>query len=176
MGGKIKIDFNISSDIYNLCIEDNSCWGIAKELPAVIEITTPGRPKSVNYEFNKNQTTCFDALDLNMGCGDECDYIELPDGIYHIKLKASPDSFNKEYYYLKTDLIKKSIHHLYIQIIGKDGFKNSCDNPCFKDLMEAENYLRAAESYTYFNQIKKAKQFYDLAKEIVDRLSKCGTC
>lgn len=169
---RINLDFTISSELYDLYIIDNSEWGISYELPAVIEITTPGRTEPVSLYFEKKEVTAYNSKDLKLNCFDNgCEKSELPDGIYHVKIKASPDSFFKEYDFLKTDVLDEKIKKAYVGISEYD-----CNSKCFKDLMQADFFLKTASSYILFGDVKNAMSYYGESKRIIDKLISCKTC
>lgn len=171
MNKSIRVDFDIRSDLYNLKIIDNSCWGIAQDLPAVIEITLPGYKKPYANYFSKKDTY-YDSLTLGLVCGeDDCDNVELPDGIYHVLLKASPPSFRQEYYYLKTDKLQKEIDQTYLCVIN-DPFNSEC-----KTLVtQAKFLLESAEMALRKDDIKMSAEYYDMAIKMVNKFNNCKTC
>lgn len=165
MNQTINIGFDVRSDLYNLYIIDNSCWGIAQNLPAVIEITIPGYKTPYKDYFGKKDTS-YDSLSLGLTCGDSCDSVELPDGIYHILLKASPDTFNQEHFYLKTDQLIKMMDQVYVKLDGSE-------SQCKKDLFYAKFLLDTAHSALRLSNIKLASERYNDAHKIVSKLNKC---
>lgn len=167
---KIRIDFDVRSDLYNLCIVDNSCWGISENLPAVIEILLPGTKQPYKNYFGKKDT-CYDSLSLGLTCGDVCDNSELSDGIYTIKIKASPESFFKEYNYLKSDQLQRDIDRAYISFAD-----NVCTNACKSEILEAEFLLRTAHAYNRQSNTKDASEKYRQSKSIIDRIVSCKSC
>lgn len=167
MNQTINIGFDVRSDLYNLYIIDNSCWGIAQNLPAVIEITIPGYKTPYKDYFSKKDTS-YDSISLGLACGDSCDNIELPDGIYHILLKASPDSFNQEHFYLKPDQLIKMMDQIYVKLDV-----DSCSSQCKRDLFHAVFLLKTAESALRRSNIKLASERYNDSYKIVSKLNKC---
>lgn len=167
---KPNIDFDVSSDLYNIYIKDNSCWGVASELPAVIEITTPGSKKPYKSYFDKEDTS-YDSIALGMTCGDECSKVELADGIYKIKITASPETFYKEYTYLKADQLEREIAKGYISVIN-----GNCSDPCKSDVLQANFLLQGAYSFNSLSDIKGANESYKSAKKIIDKVNNCKDC
>lgn len=168
MVGQINVDFNVRSDLYHLFIDDLSCWGISEELPAVIEITLPGKKKPFKDYFTK-QDTAYNSISLGLSCGDECEKIELPDGVYHIKIKASPETFYKEYYYLKADKLMSKIDIALINNIN-GGVE------CLDSILEANTYLEVARASVFNSDIRKGKEYYDYSLKLVSRIVECKTC
>lgn len=167
MNQTIKVAFDVRSDLYNLYIIDNSCWGISQDLPSVIEITIPGIKKPYKDYFSKKDTA-YDSLSLGLTCGESCDGVELPDGIYHILLKASPSSFNEEHFYIKTDQLVKLLDKAYLNVKDMD-----CNSQCKKDLFEAVFLKDSAESALRTNNIKLASEYYNDSHKLVSRLTNC---
>lgn len=170
MDQTIKVAFDIRSDLYNIYIIDNSCWGIAQNLPSVIEITIPGIKEPYKDYFGKKDTS-YDSLSLGLSCGDSCDNVELPDGIYHILLKASPSTFNEEHFYIKTDKLTKLLDEAYLKMKDFD-----YDSQCKKDLFQAVFLRDSAESAIRKSDIKLASEYYSDSHKIVSRLNNCKTC
>lgn len=166
----IYIDFFVSSDLYNLVINDTSCWGLAETKPAVIEITFPGSKKPISKYFPK-KTTVYDSNSLGVTCGDECDLVELPDGIYNIKLKASPQSFYKEVRYAKLDQLRQVLDAAYV--IALDDECKSCKK---EELLTLEFKKLQIEALVRRGDIKRAQSIYDGVKKIADKLSNCENC
>lgn len=167
---KVDIDFRISSDLYYLHITDLSCWGIVKDKPAIIEITLPGYTKPIKKYFNKVDTS-YDALNLDMICEDVCPKIELPDGVYNVKITASPGTFYKEHSYLKLDKFEVNFDKLRIQSLTKD-----CTDCSRKELNEIDFMIKASKSFMMFSRVSEATDAYKKANKIMDRLLNCKDC
>lgn len=170
MKPNIEIDFRVTSDLYFLHIHDLSCWGIAKEKPAVIEITMPGYSKPVKRYFYKEDTS-YNAASLDMICDDVCPTVELPDGVYHILIKASPDKFFAEYDYLKTDILQRDFDVAYIESLNSD-----CKDCKRKDLLNIEFQKKVADAYIRKGLIKDASFAYKTARKEIDKIIKCKNC
>jgi hypothetical protein len=170
MNNRIDIDFDIVSSLYYLKVIDMSCWGIIENKPAVIEITMPGYTHSINKYFNKKDTV-YDAYSLNMICEDSCEKVELPDGIYHILIKGSPSSYQKEYDYLKADQLVRDLDIALIKSLEK-----GCHECNKKDVLEAKYLLEVARAYIRSGMVKKASEYYKMARKISDRLKNCKDC
>lgn len=170
MNNTINVDFDIRSDLYNLYIIDNSCWGISQNLPSVIEITLPGVKKPYKDYFGKKDTA-YDSISLGLNCGDSCDRLELPDGIYHVKIKASPETFYREYYYPKVDQLQRDID---LAFIAND--MDGCSDNCKKDIIQVTFLLETCIAYTRRSDIKNANVKYSEAKRIIDKIVSCKNC
>jgi|SRR5699024_4015639 len=171
MAKKIDIRFLVSSDIYHLKIDDLSCWSSAKDKPAVIEITLPGSNKPIRKYFPQ-ETVVYDSNSLFNDCYDDCDeLVELPDGIYNIKLMASPSSFNYEVKFAKLDVLQKKLDLAYIKDIDKDC--KSCDK---KHLIEFEFTKRLIESLVRNGDENKASHLYSTLIKKIEKVIKCKDC
>lgn len=170
MNPKIDINFRVTSDLYYLHIQDLSCWGIAEKQPAVIEITSPGYRESTKMYFHKKDTS-YNATNLHKTCGDDCDLPELSDGIYFIRLVASPEKFNHETYFLKTDKFQKDFDKLYIKELEKD-----CKDCAREQLREIEFQMLASNAYLRQGQIKKSGEIFKIARKKLDRMLNCKDC
>lgn len=165
-----NIDFDVRSDLYTLTIVDRSCWGIAQNLPAVIEIYLPGSKKPYTDYFGKEDTV-YDSLSLGLTCGDSCNNVELNDGLYTIIIKASPDTFFQEYTYLKSDQLQRDIRKAYI-----DSITESCSSACKSEVLQAEHFLKTAHAYNSLSDRRNANETYQQAKRILDKLVNCKNC
>ena len=168
---KIDIRFSVSSDIYHLKVDDLSCWGISQDKPAVIEITMPGANKPIKKYFPK-KTTVYDSNSLFNNCDADCDEnVELPDGIYKIKISASPSKFNYEVNFAKLDKLQKKLDLLFIKELEKDCAE--CDK---RYLLEYTYTKILIESLTRRGDRNRAsKEYNDLINRININL-KCKNC
>lgn len=166
----IDVNFFVTSDLYHLVINDISCWGIASEKPAVIEITFPGSKKPIKKYFPKT-TTVYDSNSLGMTCGSDCDLAELPDGIYNIKLKASPQSFFHEVRYAKLDQLRRTLDITYV---------NELDTECVDcrrdELLTLEYKKIQIEALVRRGDIKRAQSIYESVKKRAEKLTNCKNC
>lgn len=170
MNPNINIDFRVESDLYYLHILDLSCWGIAEDKPAVIEITLPGYKKPVKKYFPKKDVS-YDSSNLGASCDTSCNKSELTDGIYHIYLKASPETFNHETYYLKTDVFQRDFDKLFIKSLEKD-----CTDCASKELTEISFRLEASHAYLRMGRISEAGKTFQLARRMLDKMLNCKNC
>lgn len=165
---KINLDFDITSTIYLLHVEDLSCWGLIQDKPAVISITLPGSTYPVKDYFDKDKKNSFDASTLGLSCQGCDDQILLPDGIYEIKLEGSPSTFFQSKLYLKTDELKMKIDKAWISNMKSQKSQDK--------LVEALLLIQGAESHIRYEMEKEAKNLYDQALKIVTKLSGCKNC
>jgi hypothetical protein len=169
---KIRIDFDIKSDIYYLNVIDYSNWGLIEQKPAIIEVTLPGysTPK-VNY-FNKHKNNVLTSTMLGLKC-DNCPGDEqrtIDDGIYIITVKGSPETYNKTLKYLKTDLFRMRLNKLYIDS-GCNCVKS--DPNMFQRIVEIEFMLKGAEAHLAFDMEKEAGMLFTQAQTLLDDLLAC---
>ena len=115
----IRLSFQVleTRDPKVLQVLDESEWGLLEDRKAIIEITTPGMSDPVTLFLGKNQVNTFTSLTLGLNCFnyDDCNvkYLDLPDGIYDIKIIGSPSTYNFSRKYLKTDLIRRRLDRLW---------------------------------------------------------------
>lgn len=166
MNPNIDINISVSSSLYFLHVKDLSCWGVAENKPAVIEIKMPGYKKPISKYFDKKDTS-YDSLSLGINCGNECDKIELPDGIYDITLKASPDSFSYQTYYLKADKFQKEFDMAFIEAF---------ENEDISRLRELEDIVNVTSSYLRMGLVDKAGVAFQEANKKLNRIKNCKNC
>lgn len=178
--GKIKIDFYVFSEYAPevLLVGDNSNWLHIEDSPAIIEITLPGATKPLIYTYLKNGVNSFNSHNLKVTClkGDctEEEFGPLPDGIYTITVKGSHSpEFYKTKYHLKTDRLQQVIDKNLIDL----GFHFDKEKIKLRDeILNVKVLLMQAEAYIRMQELSKAKQFYDLAKEEIERIDRCKDC
>lgn len=176
---RINIDFQVLKTRYPkvLSIADYSTWGVTESKPSIIEIILPGESKPVVEYFDKRKINIFNSINLNINCptGDCFDeeYIDLPDGIYEITLKASPDKFYKTRKHLRTELTELDLDKMYINLnlICKNKDEDLADKLTNIDLL-----LRAAEANVRYDNICKAQELFFKAQELINKTKNCSGC
>jgi hypothetical protein len=170
---QIDIDFNVYSNPYYISVVDASIWGVIESQPSIIEITLPGDSSPVTHYFDKGKVNIFNSHNLYNDCVD-CGNVNkntLPDGIYVIRVVGSPSSYDKERYYLKTDLTQMEVDKLYI-----DSYHNSSRENVLTRMTEIEFLLKAAESHVRYGSIREARMIFEQAEALVSKLRDCKTC
>lgn len=174
MANKIDIDFFVGSNPYFLKVTDLSQWGLIDQLPSIIEITLPGYESYSTFYFDKSKVNAYNSNLLGFNCGDGCeepDKVTLPDGVYKITVKGSPDTYFKTYYYLKTDLFDMEVAKIYIDNLNKRYNEN-----LIKELRQVEFLMKSAKACLLFDDITGASQRFDKAQEMIDDLKNCAGC
>ena len=169
--GKPEILFEVleSNSPKILLVADFSVWAHIEVKPAVIEINIPGSSEAISFNFIKKATQSFNSNNLYIGCT-ECDgeRVDLPDGIYKIRVKGSPDTFFQERYYLKTDLLRIELDKMYIDA----GFNFEKSEKKILNLSKIELYLKAAKAHTRQGDLYQANRFFTQALNLTD----CRNC
>lgn len=174
MSHQIFVDFDVRSTLTHLIVTDLSDWKHIEDKPSIIEITLPGHKSLVTMYFDKYKVNKYNSIDLGLNCYDECDSpntLSLPDGIYKIAVKGSPSSFNKEYFYLKTDKFDVEFAKLYASSY-KSAHKNSYQDKLF----EIFGLKIGAESCMEIGEVHTASDHFSKAISIVDKLKNCEDC
>lgn len=174
--GKINIDFQIvdTDDPLCLIVADSSYWQLIEGKPAIIEITIPGASDPVTNTFQKNSLNIFNSINLGLTCPncDDASLTELPDGVYTIVVKGSPDSFQKEKCYLRTTLLRLELDKIYIKA-------NLLDRTTSKDLIEKLNMInlliRAAEANLRYGNLRETQQIMFEINYLVEKIKRCPT-
>jgi hypothetical protein len=169
--GNAVLDFQVltSYDPKTLMVVDNSDWGALIDSTATVEVTPPGFSEPATLYWAKKQINAFNSHVLGISCVKDCQpqFIDLPDGVYHIALNAA-DGSRKVKAFLKTDLLRLRIDRLRIGINvacdGTDRQKKGIVN-------KADLYLTTAESHLRLGNFIKSHELYLMA----DNLTKgCG--
>jgi len=173
---QVIIDFIVFT-VYDpkvLMVSDNSNWLHIENEPAIIEITFPGSTKALVFNFQKGAVNSFNSNNLQLTClTGNCDdetFIDLPDGIYTITVKGSPDTFQATKYHLKTDRFQIKMDQILVQI-GMDYDPKIADQR--KRFADVEFLKKIAEAHIRREDVGRAKTFFDQAQSELDRLTDC---
>lgn len=175
----IRLSFQVleTHDPKVLQVLDESEWGLLEDRKAIIEITTPGREEPVTLFLGKNQVNTFTSLTLGLNCFDydSCDvkYLDLPDGIYDIKIIGSPSAYNFSRKYLKTDLIRRRIDRLWIKT---DILCERQDKDLINKIQEIECLMAVAEANVRLGNIEEAHEMIDRVGEMIEMANDCVDC
>jgi len=167
----IHIDFSIHTNPYYLKVVDLSVWGLIKEKPSIINILLPGYEKPVVKFYDKNKLNVFNSNMLGVNCVGQEGLTTLPDGIYTITVTGSPETYTKEYYYLKTDLHDMEVDKIFVDRLEE------IDKEAFNKKMTRIEFLKlAAQAFLRYDNIEKAAMLFEEAQEMVDDILNCSTC
>lgn len=168
---EIDVRFRVTSDLYNLHIIDDSCWGMAEGKPTVIEITLPGYSSPISSYFQQRDTS-YDSNSLKLTCDVEaCKLQELPDGIYHVKIKTSPSKYYYELDYIKLDKLSRSLDLILI-----NGLDDDCQDCSQEFHWEARFTLENIKALVREGEIKRAQSLYKSLMKKADRKLNCKNC
>lgn len=176
--GKVILDFQVieSKDPKILIVADSSMWKHIKDKPAIIEILIPGRHVPMVHYFQKESFNIFNSLTLSVNCISGCEgveYVDLPDGIYTITIKGSPQNlFCKERKYLRDTELKLEISKIFFQLTNV----KEVNKQKLKMLREAEMLLKGASGAIAFNNVKESINNYTKAEELIDQIKNCKDC
>lgn len=173
----INVDFVVvpSGDPKYILVVDTSEWAHIINKTSIIEITMPGKKTYATQYFDKGKVNIFNSQNLGYTCSDsKSNLIDLPDGIYKITVKGSPDSFNRTRYYLRTELTELELGKLFIN----NGLKYSeIDKEFFEELyFGAELNLKAAKIFVAEGDIQRANYHLNEAQTIIEKYKDCKDC
>jgi hypothetical protein len=164
----VHIDFQVipTYDPKTLLIADHSEWGAMAFREAVVEITPPGYEKPETVYWGKGQVNSFNSFILGLSCVEDCKpvFIDLPDGVYSMLLKAS-DGNRKHRMYLKTDLLRRKLDRLYVSETVSCGAGDSARKSTVR---KAEFYLTAAEAHMRLGNFLESNELYCMADRIAE--------
>ena len=176
---KINIDFQIydSRDPKTIIILDTSEWLHIYRKPSIIEIILPGDSKPITHYFDKKSVNVLNSLNLNISCGNCFDVNDdLPDGIYQITVKGSPDRFNKNKKYIRTTKTQLDLDNLYISL-SLECFKDDNDiKNKIKDLNYIQLLLKASEANLRHDNSYVAQDLLFKAQDLIRKYKKCTNC
>ena len=173
----IKINFKVldNRDTKNLVVFDLSEWATIVNKPSIIEIIVPGFSDPVTHYFGKGRLNYFNSHILGLSCGDcgDVEEVDLPDGVYDITVKGSPDTFNYHLSYLKTDKTRLELDALFMKL---NFCKNEVDQDILKRIQKIDLYIKAAEANIRYDNICEAQELFFKAQEDIKRLANCKNC
>jgi len=175
---KIHIDFDVIENCNPkyLTVADYSNWQHIELKPAIIEITVPASKKCITAYFDKYRLNVFDSENLHLTCVgkdvqdcEDCELANLPDGIYTITVKGSPDSFCNTKEYLKLDNTRLELDKLLINT-DKD------DKQSWEKIREIEMLLDCAKANTRHGNICEAQELLTMAQDLLETNKDCIGC
>lgn len=173
----IKIRFQVlrNYDPKNITIIDTSEWAQIKDKPAIIEITLPGETEPHVEYLNKNSVNYFNSIILGFNCDDcgEFEELDLPDGVYTITIKGSPDKFNHTLSYLKTDITRRELDAIMMKV---NFCKNSVDSDLVNQIYKADFYIKSAEANVRHGNVCEAQELFFKAQDDIKKLNNCKSC
>jgi len=174
--GQIHVDFQVfeTGNPKILSVADASVWIYAENKPSYISIRLPGSKKDKTFTFKKNAISNFNSHNLGISClkGDctEEVYVNLPDGIYTIKVLSGYEDIEKERYYLKTDVIDLEIAKS-LTLIGFDYTTEVAKQ--IAPFHKIDDFLSVAKSWTKLGDFVKADRYFQEAVELFNRQKCC---
>src|SRR5690606_3954421 len=107
-------------------------------------------------------------------CGCEgTDYNFLPDGLYTITVKGSPDIFNKTLQYLRTNQTRLELDKMYVDL------KLTCEQineSKLANIRIVETYLTAAEASVRLGLISDAQDLFHSAQGYMEMCKRKKGC
>lgn len=169
----IEIDFQhiATGDPKRLVIMDTSVWSFIENKTAIIEILVPGSSKPVTYNIVKNKTNIFNSSNLYLGAvGTSSD---LPDGVYKVTVKGSPDKFCKMRYILKDDRTRLELYKLY----SSTGLEGEDKDPDIMSIIKENKLLiDGANAEIVLGNHSTAGRYLQIAYENLTRYTNCKDC
>lgn len=173
--GTIHVDFQVfeTGNTKIISVADSSDWLYAENKPSYISIKLPGSSKFKTLSFKKWAVNNFNSHVLGLSClkGDctEEEYVNLPDGIYTIKVISGYEGVEKERYYLKTDVIDLEIAKA-LSVIGMDFTDKTAKQ--IKPFEKIKDWLQASKDETKKGDFVKADRYFQEASSLFSK-QKC---
>ena len=169
--GRINVDIDIleGTNPYFLSIIDPSVCGNLSGNKAIIKITLPGYSEYSEHYFSKDSINIFNAFNLKILCAEtciDCDYVNLPDGIYIISVESETNcNFDVTKKYLRTLELELKLDQLIIGNIACEEFDESKDAL----ITEIEFLIKAAKANIRYDNIQEANNLYRRALKLVNK-------
>lgn len=168
----LHIDFDVleTNNPKKLMVGDTSTnWLHAEEKPAYLYITLPGSKREHTFTFDKKSIMVFNSNNLGLSNPTQCkaqDYVDLPDGLYTLKLQSSYEEHYVTKCYLKTDIMEKEI----AKAIVKHALNMSTSNESFIDkIFDVEWKIKIAKSFTSEGNVPMAVRYYNEAVQMFNK-------
>ena len=174
----IDLDFQVydSNDPKKIIILDTSVWEHISNKPSIIEIITPGMKNPVVLNYKKNSVNILNSHNLKLNCG-TCgeEYYDLPDGIYEITIKGSPDRFNKKRFYLKTTTIQSKLDEL---LINNYDLESDCNTDIIltQKILRYRDLISVADAFMRKGFISDANKIVNNIIGFIDKSKNCKRC
>lgn len=174
----IDIKFQIlnNNDTKNLVVFDLSEWATIVNKPSIIEIIIPGFNEPVTHYFKKGASNYFNSHILGLSCATcpgQVEEIAIPDGVYDITVKGSPDTFNYHLSHLKTDSTRLALDEIFMKL---NFCKSEVDQDLLKRIQKIDLYIKAAETNIRYDNICEAQELFFKAQDDIKRLANCKNC
>ncbi len=169
---KVNIDFHILDvlDPNYFLVVDNSEWGGIIYKPSIIEVTTPEFETPVTHNYLKNGTNQFNSLSLGLVCDSCKELTEIPDGVYTVTVKGSPDKYQKTKNYLRTVKLQLELDELLIKNVSSC---SEVSDSLVKKINKIDKLVRAAKAnLRYGNTCEASAMFLEASKQ-VEKMKKC---
>lgn len=169
----VNIDFQVvaTGNPKTLAVMDTSTWGILESKPAIIEITTPNKTREITHYFEKNKVNVFNSSNLLLTNPGE--YRDMPDGLYTISVKGSPDTNCKKRYFLKDDKTKIELYKMYASLGVEDDKKTK---RLKKEIQDVEMLIRGANALIALGKVERAVNTLKRAMEFLKNYNRCNDC
>lgn len=145
-----------------IIVADLSDWGAIVNEPSIMEVTYN---EETNYvgDFGKGRYNRIDSLKM-FGEVNE----SLPDGLYKITVKGSPDIHKKTIYYFRTDDLRQRFGYIYL---SEKGDANLIDK-----IYEVFIMLESIKLLVCQGNITRAREKYETAIKIIEVIETSYEC
>ena len=143
-----------------------------KEDDKLAVITLPGSKNEITHPFQKSVLNKYNSGNLAYGCTVNCedDLVDLPDGIYKIKVYVCEgNKFSKEGHYLRTVLTELRLYKVIVNM----NLECNPNSACINQIMHIKLLLEGAKADILFGNIKSAKAKFDKAVDLLEDLEHC---
>ena len=170
---KINIDFQIipTGNPTTLAVMDTSTWGMIENKPAIIEISLPNSDKTITHYFDKRRINVFNTSNLYMSAVG--DYRDMPDGLYTLVVKGSPDTNCRKRYFLKDDRTKMELYKMYASLGVEESEKTKRHK---KDIQHALTLLWGANAKVALGKVIGAAAMLKDVMKILKDYNNCTDC
>lgn len=169
---KLRFEYLPVYDPKTMLLVCTSDWSFIKNKSSIVEITPPGSSRPIVEYWGKNEVNKYDSESLGLTCNPTChgDLIPIPDGIYHIKIKGSPDTFSYESYISFDSNLQLSIDKEYsklgLDIEAEDSVKVNM-------LWNMKMLLEASRSSIREGNIKRTQEYYREVERLLEAVKNC---
>lgn len=132
-----------------------------------VEITPPGFNK-INVPFTTDSINRYDSESLGISCGR---FVNLPDGIYRVKMSVSRGDIYSEQSFMKVDNLMCKYNKMLMSIHMDD---DCYDKSKLKNVNEIRVLIQGSVAAANNCDATLSRTLYKKASELIDRIHKCN--
>lgn len=159
-----------TNDPKRIYVADISDWDVIEQYDSFIEILAPGSMTPVTFPFEKGGMSTITAVTLGIQGPNTAveNLVNIPDGIYRIKVYGTPNSYYKEKAFLKADQFQIRYDQILLSTLGNCTVASSYDKELF---IEIRVLMLAAMANVRLGNDCEAEKLYNEAYKLLKKIN-----